>query len=120
MENELIKGLGSTTSGALVVTLLWFLRAAYKKYAGRSVIHVVKLINGMYGVKVRRGIGFARWVKFDSQGNYTTGVFGGIVQKSECDLAINVAKYILARHGVSSVDRVDVTKTGYTKEEPSL
>lgn len=115
MDNEFIKMFGDTTTGALVVTLLWFLRAGYKKYAYRNVIHVIKLINGKYAVKTRRGIGFEHWLKW-RESTFTYH----IIQRDTKEDIIDCAKDELAHYGVGKADRVEVVTTGFTEEEPSL
>lgn len=125
MEDQLIKGMGSTTSGALVVTLLWFLRTVYKKYAGRNHIILLKLVNGQYAAKIRRGIGLLRWVrgKDHANGERALSVYTGyIVQSATEDAALGSAKNILARYGVCTKDRISVTRCWNTDdgEAPSL
>ena len=115
MEEQIIKGLGSTTSGALVVTLLWFARAAYKKYAGRNQITVLKLVNGKYAAKIRRGIGFNRWVQFKC-----SRMTWEIKQCDDKQGAIDAANEALAKHGVSTADRISVNCVGFTEETPEL
>lgn len=123
MDEQLIKAWGNAPLGAVIVTLLWFGRSAYKQYAGKNTVKVVKLINGQYAAKVRRGIGLLKWVKDDRRHPdraFRVGPYGSISQFPDEKLALGAAKEILAYYGVSTVDRINVARCGFTEEEPSL